>query len=293
MSSASNASGWLRRRKYPRIITCDQADIDRTKALWWDAFTSATLLFLSWAVTAWHNNVTLSIVTGLAGLASILHIPVAVDHRRALRRAHEFWRHTEGATLFFPDRSIAIAEYVFFGMVFLAGAAGIGLVWFMQLTQTPIGSTVRGTVFFSSIAVSLATASWRKTPFTLRPSPALALTHHGIHIWPGTRHETFIYWENRPQVTKVVSYQLLIITTASAVITCYRLGREFPMGSLPMEYNQLRRVVEFYTRHRRLRHELAKPEGLERVRSLMQHPVWEIEEQLPPPKPKRPRRHRK
>ncbi|MBM6980379.1 MAG: hypothetical protein I3J03_11770 [Actinomyces succiniciruminis] len=235
----------------------------------------------------------MSIVFGLAGLAIALHIPVAVDHRWALRRAHEYWRHTEGATLFFPDRSIAIAEYVFFGMVFLAGVVGLGLVWFVRLTQTPIGSTMRGTVFFASLFIALATASWRKTPFTLRPSPALALTHDGIHVWPGTRHETFIYWEHRPQVTKVVAYQLLLTTTANAVITCYLHDREFPMGSLPMEYNQLRRVVEFYARHRRLRHELAKPEGLERVKSLMQHPVWEVEQQLPPPTPKRPRRHRK
>jgi len=253
----------------------------------------AALLLLSWMMTAWHSNVALSIVFGLAGLAIALHIPVAVDHRWALRRAHEYWRHTEGATLFFPDRSIAIAEYVFFGMVFLAGVVGIGLVWFVRLTQTPIGSTMRGTVFFASLFIALATASWRKTPFTLRPSPALALTHDGIHVWPGTRHETFIYWEHRPQVTKVVAYQLLLTTTANAVITCYLHDREFPMGSLPMEYNQLRRVVEFYARHRRLRHELAKPEGLERVKSLMQHPVWEVEQQLPPPTPKRPRRHRK
>lgn len=293
MSSASNASGWLRRRKYPRVITCDQADIDRTKAPWWEAFTSATLLLLSWMMTAWHNNMALSIVFGLAGLAFALHIPVAVDHRLALRRAHEYWQHTETAALFFPDRSIAIAEYAFFGMVFLAGAAGIGLVWFVGLTQTPIGSTMRGTVFFASLFIALATASWRKTPFTLRHGPALALTHDGIHIWPGTRHESFIYWEHRPQVTKVVTYQLLLTTTANAVITCYRYGHEFPMGSLPMEFDQLRRVVEFYSGHRRLRHELAKPEGLERVKSLMQHTVQEVEQQLPPPAPRRPRRHRK
>lgn len=293
MRSGSNAPGWLQRRKYPRVITCDQADVDRDKAPWWEAFTSATLLLLSWMMTAWHNNVSLSVVFGLAGLALALHVPVAVDHRRALQRAHEYWRHTEGATLFFPDRRIAVAEYLFFGGVFLAGTVGIGLVWFVRLTQTPIGTTMRGTVFFASLFIGLATASWRKTPFTLRPSPALVLTHDGIHTWPGTRHATYIPWEHRPQVTKVVAYRLLLTTTANAAVTCYLYDHEFPMGSLPMEYIQLRRVVEFYTRHRRLRHELAKPEGLERVRSLMQHPVREIEIQLPPRTSRRPRRHRK
>ncbi|MBE6474775.1 MULTISPECIES: hypothetical protein [unclassified Actinomyces] len=210
-----------------------------------------------------------------------------------MRRVREYWRHAEGATLFFPDRSIAIAEYAFFALVFLAGLLGIGLVWFVRLTQTPIGSTMRGTVFLSSITVGLATASWRKTPFTLRHGPALALTHDGIHIWPGTRHSTYVSWESRPEVTEVVAYRLLLTTTANAVIKSQTGTYEFPMGSLPMEYVQLRRVIEFYSGHRRLRHELAKPEGLERVKSLMQHTVQEVEQQLPPPTPRRPRRHRK
>ncbi|MBE6481152.1 MAG: hypothetical protein E7Z94_02020 [Actinomyces ruminicola] len=281
------------RWNYPHVTNCDQADIDRAKAPWWDTLSACGSLLVSWMMAALYNNVTCSVVFGLVALAFALHIPVAVDHRWALRRSHEYWRHAEGATLFFPDRGIAIAEYLFFGVVFLAGAASIALVWFARLTQTPIGTTMRGTVFFASLAMTLATASWRKTPFTLRHRPALVLTHDGIHTWPGTRHATYIPWENRPQVTKVVAHRLLLTTTANAAITCYLYDHDFPMGSLPMEYNQLRRVVDFYTRHRRLRHELAKPEGLERVKSLMQHPVQEIEAQLPPPKPRRPRRHRK
>ena len=51
------------------------------------------------------------------------------------------------------------------------------------------------------------------------------------------------------------------------------------MDTIPLTYVQLQRVVEFYSTHPELRGELAAGAGLERVRTLMSIPVWQIEEE--------------
>ncbi|WP_128683209.1 hypothetical protein [Actinomyces qiguomingii] len=159
----------------------------------------------------------------------------------------------------------------------------LAIPWFVPYRiPGSIGSSMTAISLLAILVFGILADEPRKP----RTRPAILLQPEGILAWPNEPYRCRIPWTTSPEATGIRHYGLNIVTRK-------RLEFAIPLKHLNISGRQLARVIEFYTKHINLRHELAKPEGLERVRSLMQHPVWEIEEQLPPPKPKRPRRHRK
>ncbi|WP_103062432.1 hypothetical protein [Actinomyces qiguomingii] len=264
-----------------KVVSCDDAD-----DVYGKGFLSTLAITALYALCAWFFFAISAIALGavFAALAVSSAMAAAILDRKSLLRhgAHEHWYRDGSGIAIMP--SWRLLAYDCFAITISVIGVGVGVVlpWFIP--QERIGGVGSSAVALLILRAVISELS--RKPSGMPTGPAIILNHEGIRLWPGQRYEAWIPWEERPREAGVQNGALLITTRRRDTII-------FPVSYLRPGCTQISRVLEFYCAHAPLRHELAKPEGLERVRSLMQHPVWEVEQQLPPPKPRRPRRHHK
>lgn len=109
----------------------------------------------------------------------------------------------------------------------------------------------------------VAVITWRRTP---RPcaGPGIVLDAEGFAITPGSRLGQAFPWEDGPRVVGA-------LRSGPVLLRVPGIGPEpvpVDVGTMPLTYVQLGRVLEFYSDHPELRHELATDRGLEHVRAL-------------------------
>ena len=130
----------------------------------------------------------------------------------------------------------------------------------------------------ATACIVVAVMTWWRTPRP-RLGAEIVLDPTGLRAAPGTRHEAAFLWADGPRVVGAArSGSALVVTPGSSAVP---ISAPVPvrMDTIPLTYVQLQRVVEFYSAHPELRDELAAEAGLERVRTLMRIPVWQIEEE--------------
>ena len=190
-------------------------------------------------------------------------IPVALSTRRWTRR-------TEGISIsrvwFLP-----LAKHLGALILALLGLLGYLLVLFNEHfdEKFPIPSLCAATA-----CLAVAVVIWWRTPRP-RLGAEIILDTQGFRTAPGTRRETTFLWVHRPRVVGVSASGAPLVQTPNT--------SPLPVGmdTTPLGYVQFQRVVEFYSTHPELRDELATDTGLNRVRTLMHTPVWQINEDLP------------
>ena len=96
-----------------------------------------------------------------------------------------------------------------------------------------------------------------------RRSTEIILDPERIRTAAGTSRESPFWWMDRPRVVGIDSGGTVLIEIEPAGRVRARLG------TLPLTYVQLQRIIDFYSSHPELRDELADERGLERVRELM------------------------
>ena len=130
----------------------------------------------------------------------------------------------------------------------------------------------------ATACIVVAVMTWWRTPRP-RLGAEIVLDPTGLRAAPGTRHEAAFLWADGPRVVGAARPgSALVVTPGSSAVP---ISAPVPvrMDTIPLTYVQLQRVVEFYSTHPELRGELAAGAGLERVRTLMSIPVWQIEEE--------------
>ncbi|RAX20357.1 MULTISPECIES: hypothetical protein [unclassified Actinomyces] len=264
-----------------KIVSCDDADDVYGKGL--RSTLAITLLYI---LSAWFFFAVSAIALGVVFTALAVSSAMAaaqLEGKSMLRRsAYEHWYRDDSGIVIRP--SWRLLAYDWFATTISIVGIGVGVVlpWFVPQERIGgVGSSAVALVILRAVISGLS-----RRPFGMPTGPAIILNYEGVHLWPGQRYEAWIPWKERPREAGVQNGALLITTRRRSTIV-------FPISYLYPGCTQIGRVLEFYSTHAPLRQELAKPEGLKRVRSLMQHPIWEIEAELSRQTPDRPRRHRK
>ncbi|SHE24465.1 hypothetical protein [Actinomyces glycerinitolerans] len=264
-----------------KIVSCDDADDVYGKGL--RSTLAITLLYI---LSAWFffavSAFALGVVFAALAVSSAMAAAQLEDKSMLRRSAYEHWYRDDSGIVIRP--SWHLLAYDWFATTISIVGIGVGAVlpWFIPQERIGgVGSSAVALLILHAVISGLS-----RRPFGLPTGPAIILSCNGIHLLPGQRYEAWIPWNERPREAGVQNGTLLITTRDRYTII-------FPVSYLYPGCAQISRVLEFYSTHASLRHELAKPEGLERVKFLMQHTVQEVEQQLPPPAPRRPRRHRK
>ncbi|WP_139738945.1 hypothetical protein [Actinomyces wuliandei] len=252
-----------RGRRSQRVVPYDQADATVAKEIGWlvislALFTALVLMMLSaWALPA-------VAILSTSGAAIIAQATGRWWLLRRRRSCHQHWHHAHRATVFPTHWGLLMWEQV----PPACALAGVALAAGMILL-TPQGPYYNGNGLAQALIavhIGMATYYWAKTPMTRRGRPALSLIPEGVWLWPGGRHETWIPWELAPELTSVIMYNEALVTTSTG------LTLRFPMYCLPLSHTHLHHVLHHYSTHPHHRHELATPQGPQRIATLTQPP---------------------
>ncbi|WP_139738873.1 hypothetical protein [Actinomyces wuliandei] len=189
-----------------------------------------------------------------------------------VRSSHRRWRHSSGSTVFNPSWGLLLWEQVPPACAVTGIGITVSMIYFTA--DGPSYNSNGFALLWCNVHAGVAAYFWKMTPFTLPGRPAVCLTPEGVWLWPRTRRQAWVPWQDQPELIGQLIYDDAVITTSTSALL------RFPMFCLPLGYNQLHRVLRLYTTHPELRHELAHPQGLDRVRTLMHTPVHQVEERL-------------
>ena len=252
---------------------CDAADAGRTKEFWISVVTVIISGLLAVVVDRLGAR---PLALSFIGIASC-YSAVAIGNillRYSVHRAEKRWRHVDGTIEFLSSWGYSLWEQLTPAFLIPGCLVSMWLVFFSPAAPT---YSYRGIAAVTSSLLPVATiAMWRHMPLG-RPGPCtIRLTPHGISMDLTHRQHVQSLWEDHPRVMGIEtskSAKLIILDSTP-------LGIRFHMASTALGYVQLQRVVEFYSTHPELRDELATGTGLNRVRTLMHTPVWQVEESL-------------
>lgn len=249
-------------------ITCERADSSSS--------TQRALLAMG-AVSAFGcymlitiDRPSLAVILAAYSSQCLLLVPYTSYRKSAIRqRAATAWRLRVGAT----TSSASFAAFLYNQAIIVLTTCTIVVAAWMAWTspETPAGgltATVLGSALFAANVSGI-----RQNPSVVPTAAAIMMTADGIRTWPGTRHASQIPWGDRPTVYGAHGGKLLVGTRSGKL-------HAVPMSYLRLGCVQLSRVIDFYTRHPELRHELTTPEGLARVPLLMDNTVEQVEQSL-------------
>ncbi|WP_127842443.1 hypothetical protein [Actinomyces wuliandei] len=252
----------------PTMVAHDHADEARTRVLWALPTTLIALPF-GWVVLL-GGALPLAVLLAISGISTVFFAAGAVLRLLQVRRAHRRWRHDSGAVVLVPTTGPPVWD-----ILYLLGMLGGCLVSVVLIVLAGTASPYPATRYTLSLALpfaGLCLVGLVTFPYFRPGRPAVCLTPEGVWLWPRTRRQAWVPWQDQPELAGVTRGDAVITTTAGTT--------RFAMGYLSLGYNQLHRVLLLYTTHPELRHELAHPQGLDRVRTLMHTPVHQVEETL-------------
>jgi len=261
---AQNAPG----NAYQGTITCERADSSSStrRALLVMGAISAFGCYMFIAI----DRPSLAVILAAYGSQCLLLVPYVSNRESAIRQhAATAWQFSGGAT----TSSASFAAFLYNQAIIVLTTCTILVAVWMAWTspETRVGgltSTVLGSAFIAANVSGI-----RRNPLVTPSAAAIVVTANGIRTWPGTSHEAWIAWGDHPAVYGARAGTLLVDT---------RYGKLYnvPMSYLRFGCVQLSRIIEFYTRHPELRHELDNSEGLARVQLLMHNSVEQLEQTL-------------
>ena len=272
--AGGGAGGGWRQAPTEKVYSCDRADRDRGIEAWAGSVLGA--LDVLFTLNAVFRSVRpYTVILLFCGCALILYGAGRFVLRSQVCGSAGRWRPGAGSVEFGPCWGFLLWEQ----MPPVMAVAGAVVVLRMPV---PSGVTHSGTSRVLPLVLAVlcgAAITWATMPMNPPRNPEIILDPLGMWLWPDGRHRAFIPWALEPVVAGRARHgtQVCAAITLSTGPPAY-----FPMFPIPLGYVQLQRVVEFYSIHPELRDELAAEAGLERVRTLMYTPVWQIARDLPP-----------
>ena len=272
--AGGGAGGGWRQAPTEKVYSCDRADRDRGIEAWAGSVLGA--LDVLFTLNAVFRSVRpYTVILLFCGCALILYGAGRFVLRSQVCGSAGRWRPGAGSVEFGPCWGFLLWEQMPPVM------AVVGAVVVLRM-PVPSGVTHSGTARVLPLVLAVlggAAVTWASMPVNPPRNSEIILDPLGMWLWPGGRHRAFIPWALEPVVAGRARHgtQVCAAITLSTGPPAY-----FPMFPIPLGYVQLQRVVEFYSIHPELRDELAAEAGLERVRTLMYTPVWQIARDLPP-----------
>ena len=269
--AGGGAGGGWRQAPTEKVYSCDRADRDRGIEAWAGSVLGA--LDVLFTLNAVFRSVRpYTVILLFCGCALILYGAGRFVLRSQVCGSAGRWRPGAGSVEFGPCWGFLLWEQMPPVM------AVVGAVVVLRM-PVPSGVTHSGTARVLPLVLAVlggAAVTWASMPVNPPRNSEIILDPLGMWLWPGGRHRAFIPWALEPVVAGRARHgtQVCAAITLSTGPPVY-----FPMFPIPLGYVQLQRVVEFYSTHPELRDELAAEAGLERVRTLMSIPVWQIEEE--------------
>ncbi|WP_156966714.1 hypothetical protein [Actinomyces israelii] len=258
-------------------IDCEKADGRRNGAPLRSLFYAVIVFVVLVHYAAGDNISVLAFLGSGVILILLLHALLLLGMRISIALASRRWgRCSEGIAL---PRFWIFPAAKHLGALLLA-ALGLFSAWSVLFDRDVPEDLPIPSLCAATACIVVAVVTWRRTPRP-RLGAEIILDPTGLRVAPGTRHEASFLWTDGPRVVGAVRFgSALVITPDSSTAPV-----SVRMGTVPLTYVQLQRVVEFYSTHPELRDELAAEAGLERVRTLMSVPVWQIEEEESLPLP--------
>ena len=272
--AGGGAGGGWRQAPTEKVYSCDRADRDRGIEAWAGSVLGA--LDVLFTLNAVFRSVRpYTVILLFCGCALILYGAGRFVLRSQVCGSAGRWRPGAGSVEFGPCWGFLLWEQMPPVM------AVVGAVVVLRM-PVPSGVTHSGTARVLPLVLAVlggAAVTWASMPVNPPRNSEIILDPLGMWLWPGGRHRAFIPWALEPVVAGRARHgtQVCAAITLSTGPPVY-----FPMFPIPLGYVQLQRVVEFYSAHPELRGELTAEAGLERVRTLMYTPVWQVEGDLPP-----------
>lgn len=187
-------------------------------------------------------------------------------YMRQARHAGRLWHRLEGGVGISAPWAILALDMLPIIILF-AGSLTVLCVYMLGFDSYP-GVGVFHPVLLSLVFLVVGIVAVCMTPINLSSLPDLMLTPEGLHVWPRSRHERWIAWEEWPEVLGVAGYGRVAIGRQRRFID------KVPRGTAPLMLASFRGLVAFYVKHPELRGELTSDAGLDRIRQLLARGVW-------------------
>ena len=272
--AGGGAGGGWRQAPTEKVYSCDRADRDRGIEAW-AGLTLGTLDVLFTLNAVFRSVRPYTVILLFCGCTLILYGAGRFVLRSQVRESPGRWRLGAGSVEFGPCWGFLLWEQ----MPPVTAVAGAVVVLWTSVSSGFTHSAASRVLPLVLAVLCGAAITWATMPVNPPQKPEVILEPLGMWLWPDGRYRAFIPWVLGPVVAGRARHgtQVCAAITLSTGPPAY-----FPMFPIPLGYVQLQRVVEFYSTHPELRDELAAEAGLERVRTLMYTPVWQIESDLPP-----------
>lgn len=256
---------------FPEIRDCERADVLRPRAALYIIASGIGLLLISLIYRS-SPSVYVFLLFCMLGAGCIMEGLVGLVVVFFSAKAEKRWRGSSNGVAFLPQWSCTLGRYLSCMLLVTAVLVPFAMAVPSRF-EGPGAGKILGYFFLFGTIVALMCAD---LPYNRFGKPAIEVDEAGISFWRFGVHSRRITWDVSPIVTgsKVIKgVPRVWIDTNSGPIY-------FSMSSLPLGYEQLRRVIAFYGTHSELRGELKQQHGLERVRELMYTTIDDIEVEL-------------
>ena len=251
---------------FPEIRDCERADVLRPRAALYIIASGIGLLLISLIYRS-SPSISVFLLFCMLGAGCILEGLVGLV---VVFFSEKRWRQSSNGVVFLPQWSCTLGKYLSCMLLATAVLVPFGMVVSSRFEDPGTGK-ILGYFFLFGTIVALMCAD---LPYNRFGNPAVEVDETGIFFWRFGVHPRRVTWDVSPIVTGCKNVK----GVPQAWIETNGGPTYFSMSSLPLGYEQLRRVVAFYGAHPELRGELKQQRGLERVRELMYTNVDDIEE---------------
>ena len=251
----------------PEIRDCERVDALRLRTPFYMLASGVALLLISLIYRS--SSSALFVLFLLVGVSGILEALANFLLLFGSMSAGSRWKHSSTGVEFWPLWSGTSGKYISCLVMTMSALVPGAIVISTRFTDTGSLKVLLYSIIFGAIAATM----WADLPFNRPRRPAIEMDSEGIYFWRYGSHSTYIAWDVSPAVVGCKSLK----GTPRALIESGNGPSYVSISSLPIGYDQLRKVLFFYGARPERRHELASQRGLERVRELMYASLNEVE----------------
>lgn len=251
----------------PEIRDCERVDALLLRTPFYMLASGVALLVVSLIYRS--SSSALFALFLLVGVSGILEASTNFLLLSSSMTAGSRWNHSSTGVGFWPLWIGTSGKYISCLVMTMSALVPVAIV--ISTRFADIGTLK--VLLYSTLFGTIAATMWADLPFNMPGRPAIEMNSEGICFWRYSSRSTYIAWDSSPSVVGCKNVKGM----PRALIESDNGSSYISISSLPIGYDQLRRVLHFYGAHPEHRHDLESQRGLERVRELMYASLNEVE----------------